>query len=54
MADFLAFAMAGAVRRTRRPSVSSKALWSVSKPVVSGVDGLAIGIGYDESRCIAT
>ncbi len=44
MADFLAFAMAGAVGE---PAAFGflKALWSVSKPVVSGVDGLAIGIG---------
>lgn len=44
MADFLAFAMAGAVGE---PAAFGflKGLWSVSKPVVSGVDGLAIGIG---------
>lgn len=44
MADFLAFAMAGAVGE---PAAFSflKALAGASKPLVSGVDGLAIGIG---------
>lgn len=44
MADFLAFAMAGAVGE---PAAFGflKALAGVTKPIVSGVDGLAIGIG---------
>lgn len=44
MADFLAFAMAGAVGE---PAAFAflKALAGATKPVVSGVDGLAIGIG---------
>ncbi|NKN39641.1 crotonase/enoyl-CoA hydratase family protein [Agrobacterium sp. a22-2] len=44
MADFLAFAMAGAVGE---PAAFAflKALAGASKPLVSGVDGLAIGIG---------
>lgn len=44
MADFLAYAMAGTVDQPAAFEVL-KAIWSVSKPVVSGVDGLAIGIG---------
>lgn len=44
MMDFLAFAMAGA---TGEPAAFSflKALVGARKPLVSGVDGLAIGIG---------
>jgi Enoyl-CoA hydratase/carnithine racemase len=44
MADFLAFALAGAVGE---PAAFGflKALAGVTKPIVSGVDGLAIGIG---------
>lgn len=44
MADFLGFAMAGAVGE---PAAFGflKALAGATKPVVSGVDGLAIGIG---------
>lgn len=44
MADFLSFAMAGAVGE---PAAFGflKALAGASKPLVSGVDGLAIGIG---------
>ncbi|MCM2476871.1 crotonase/enoyl-CoA hydratase family protein [Rhizobium sp. CG5] len=44
MADFLAFAMAGAVGE---PAAFAflKALACAGKPIVSGVDGLAIGIG---------
>jgi len=44
MADFLAFAMGGAVGE---PAAFGflKALAGTEKPVVSGVDGLAIGIG---------
>lgn len=44
MADFLGFAMAGAVGE---PAAFGflKALAGVTKPIVSGVDGLAIGIG---------
>jgi enoyl-CoA hydratase/carnithine racemase len=44
MADFLSFAMSGG---TQEPAAFGflKALASASKPMVSGVDGLAIGIG---------
>ncbi|MBP1850362.1 crotonase/enoyl-CoA hydratase family protein [Rhizobium halophytocola] len=44
MADFLAFAMAGAVGEPAAFSLL-KALAGAEKPLVSGVDGLAIGIG---------
>ncbi|CAH0339780.1 crotonase/enoyl-CoA hydratase family protein [Rhizobium sp. CECT 9324] len=44
MADFLGFAMAGAVGEPAAFGLL-KALTEVTKPLVSGVDGLAIGIG---------
>ncbi|MBA4799074.1 MAG: crotonase/enoyl-CoA hydratase family protein [Rhizobiales bacterium] len=44
MADFLSFAMAGAVGEPAAFGLL-KALTEVTKPLVSGVDGLAIGIG---------
>lgn len=44
MADFLGFAMAGAVGEPAAFGLL-KTLTEVTKPLVSGVDGLAIGIG---------
>jgi enoyl-CoA hydratase/carnithine racemase len=44
MADFLAFAMSGAKEEPAAFGLL-KALATASKPMVSGVDGLAIGIG---------